>query len=308
LQIANDGAKGSTLMQPLKKPQANWNPGTSEVQEMADSNPKLTMQLHDARETLLVERTDIIRRVQKLQEELYANSSKIEATDNVMRLFNSEHISLDLRSHTESTSMLVVGDRTLNHASSIVHAEANATAASEPKAASKAKAASKPKVAFNGKKKLTVAEQIEAIDAALGAKSERSPERQAISSYFQKSGRNDTILKILESKDEPVNAATVARDYKALYPLPEDSATMKSLHASKVGSALYYLKARGQAIRLADERADGKTAENVRWELSKSYRRDLRRGRTAGRSKANEQSSVGTEQTGDEVRIAVGAR
>ena len=294
------------LMQPLMQHQARYST-TSEVHEMADVNPELIMQLRNTREALSAERADITGRVQTLQAELDMISSKIEHIDTVMRLFSSEHIVVDLPSHIEVAEMLVGGDRNPRLDSSVADSEANSTALSETGVASKTKATSKGTKSLL-KKKLTVAEQIEAIDTALGAKSERSPERQAISSYFKQSGRNDTILKILESKTEPVNAATVARDYKALYPLPEDSAAMKGLHTSRVAAALYYLKARGQATRLADERGDGKTGENVRWELSKSYRRDLRKGRTAFRSKASDQSAVAPEHAVDDVRVAVGAR
>ncbi|MCV9964281.1 hypothetical protein OIU34_20555 [Pararhizobium sp. BT-229] len=275
---------------------------------MPDSNPKLTMQLHNAREALLVERTDIFRRVQALQAELDMNSTKIEATDTVMLLFNPEHVALDVRSDADAAPMVVVGRRTLQLASSVADA-----AVSQPPAEAEQKGSAKPKDASKGKrnilnKKLSVKEQIAAVDAALGAKSERDPASQAISDYFRKSGRNDTILKILESKDGPVNAATVAKDYKALYPLPEDSAAMRTLHTSRIASALHYLKDRGQAIRIADERPDGKGAENVRWELSKSYRSELRKTtRTVGRSKSNGHSALGAEPTGGEVRIAVGA-
>lgn len=276
---------------------------------MSDKKSKLTTQLHDARETLLVERSDIIRRVQELQAELDMNSSRIEATDTVMLLFNPEHVSLDIRSDVAAAPMLTVGRRTLELASSAADVSATQPAPSkaERKTVAKTKAATKGKKSLS-KKKLTVEEQIAAIDAALGAKAERSPESQAISGYFQKSGRNDTILKILESKDEPVNAATVARDYKALYPLPEDNSTMRNLHSSKVSSALHYLKARGQAVRIADERGDGKAGVNVRWELSKSYRAELRRAKSGGRPKTISPFPVASEQDDGDVRIAVGAR
>ena len=276
---------------------------------MPDSNPKLTLQLHNTREALLAERTDIFRRVQALQAELEINSTQIEATDTLMLRFNPEHVALDVRSDADVAPMVVVGRHTLQLASSVADAaveKPGKTADAERKAVAprKKKTTGKKKLVD---KKLSVKEQIAAVDAALGAKSERSPTSQAISVYFRNSGRNDTILKILESKKEPVNAASVARDYKALYPLPEDSAAMRTMHASRISAALHYLKARGQAIRVADERTDGKDGEtNVRWELSKSYRSALRKSRKAGRSQLNGHAVPGAEAA-DEVRIAVGA-
>lgn len=274
---------------------------------MPDSNPKLTQQLRSTRDSLLVKRTDIFQRMQALQAELDMNATQIESTDNVMLMFNPEHVALDVRSDADVAPMLVVGRRSLELASSV----ADATVA-QPAAEAEQKVSAKPKVATKAKKtilnkKLSVKEQIAAVDAALGAKAERDPASQAISEYFRKSGRNETILKILESKDEPVNAATVAKDYKALYPLPDDSAAIKALHTSRIASALHYIKDRGQATRIADERTDGKGAENVRWELSKSYRSELRKTRTAGRLKPNGHSVLGSDSTGDEARIAVGA-
>jgi hypothetical protein len=274
---------------------------------MPDSNPKLTQQLRNTRDALLVKRTDIFQRMQALQAELDMNATQIESTDNVMLMFNPEHVALDVRSDADVAPMLVVGRRSLELASSVAD-----TAVAQPAAAAEQQASAKPKDTTKAKKnilnkKLTVKEQIAAVDAALGAKAERDPASQAISDYFRKSGRNDTILKILESKDEPVNAATVAKDYKALYPLPDDSAAMRALHTSRIASALHYIKDRGQATRIADERTDGKGAENVRWELSKSYRSELRKTRTVGRSKSNGHSALGLVTMGDEARIAVGA-
>jgi hypothetical protein len=274
---------------------------------MPDSNPKLTQQLRSARDALLVKRTDIFQRMQALQAELDMNATQIESTDNVMLMFNPEHVALDVRSDAEVAPMLVVGRRSLELASSVADA-----AVAQPVAEAQEKVSPKPKVATKAKKnvlneKLSVKEQIAVIDAALGAHSERDRASQAISDYFRKSGRNDTILKILESKSEPVNASTVAKDYKALYPLPEDSAAMRALHTSRIASALHYIKDRGQATRIADERTDGKGAENVRWELSKSYRSELRKTRTGGRSKSNGHPVLGAEPTDDEARIAVGA-
>lgn len=274
---------------------------------MPDSNPKLTEQLRNTREALLVKRTDIFQRMQALQAELDMNATQIESTDNVMLMFNPEHVALDVRSDADVTPMLVVGRRSLELASSVAD-----TAVAQPAVAAEQKVSAKPKDTTKAKKsilnkKLTVKEQIAAVDAALGAKAERDPASQAISDYFRKSGRNDTILKILESKDEPVNAATVAKDYKALYPLPEDSAAIRALHTSRIASALHYIKDRGQAVRIADERTDGKGAENVRWELSKSYRSELRKARAVGRSKSNGHSALGLVPMGDEARIALGA-
>lgn len=271
---------------------------------MPDSNPKLTQQLRNTRDALLAKRNDMIQRMLALHVELATNATQIESTDNVMLMFNPEHVALDVRSDADAAPMVVVGRRTLQLASSTADAPV-----AQPTAEAEQKVPAKPKKASTGKKttlkkNLSVKEQIEAIDAALGAKAERDPASQAISEYFKKSGRNDTILKILESKDEPVNAATVAKDYKALYPLPDDSAAIRTLHTSRIASALHYLKDRGQAMRIADEREDGKGAENVRWELSKSYRSELRKNRTIGRSKLNGHS---TGSMGGEARIAVGA-
>ncbi|MCS4088546.1 hypothetical protein [Rhizobium sp. BK176] len=274
---------------------------------MPDSNPKLTQQLRSTRDALLVNRTDMIQRMQALQAELDMNATQIESTDNVMLMFNPEHVALDVRSNADAAPMLVIGRRPLQLASSVAE-----VAVAQPAAEAEQKASAKPKAATKAKKtildkKLTVKEQIAAVDAALGAKAERDPASQAISDYFRKSKRNDTILKILESKNEPVNAATVAKDYRALYPLPDDSAEMKSLHTSRVAAALHYIKDRGQAMRIADERQNGKGAENVRWELSKSYRSELRKARTGGRSKSNAQSLHGAEPMADDTKIAVGA-
>jgi hypothetical protein len=273
---------------------------------MPDSNPKLTQQLRSTRDALLVNRTDIFQRMQALQAELDMNATQIESTDNVMLMFNPEHVALDVRSYGDVAPMLVVGRRSLELASSVADAPV-----SQPPAEAEQKVPAKPKTASTGKKNtlkknLSVKEQIAAIDAALGAKAERDPASQAISEYFKKSRRNDTILKILESKSEPVNAATVAKDYKALYPLPDDSAAVRALHTSRIASALHYIKDRGQAMRVADERPDGKGAENVRWELSKSYRSELRKTRTVGRPKLNGHSMLGATM-GDAARIAVGA-
>ncbi|MBY3157378.1 hypothetical protein HFO56_34190 [Rhizobium laguerreae] len=274
---------------------------------MPDSNPKLTQQLRSTRDALLVKRTDIFQRIQALQAELDMNATQIESTDNVMLMFNPEHVALDVRSDADVSPMVVVGRRTLQ----LVSSTADAPVAQPPAEAgqnvqAKSKDASKGKRNIL-KKNLSVKEQIAVIDAALGARSERDPASQAISDYFRKSGRNDTILKILESKDEPVNAATVAKDYKALYPLPDDSVAMRTLHTSRIASALHYIKDRGQAVRIADERTNGKGAENVRWELSKSYRSELRKARVVRRSKFNSHSTLAAQPMGDEARIAAGA-
>ncbi|MBY3432766.1 hypothetical protein HFN89_01070 [Rhizobium laguerreae] len=259
---------------------------------MPDSNPKLTQQLRSTRDALLVKRTDIFQRIQALQAELDMNATQIESTDNVMLMFNAEHVALDVRSDADVSPMVVVGRRTLQLVSSTADAPvAQPPAEAEQNVQAKSKDASKGKRNIL-KKNLSVKEQIAVIDAALGARSERDPASQAISDYFRKSGRNDTILKILESKDEPVNAATVAKDYKALYPLPDDSVAMRTLHTSRIASALHYIKDRGQAVRIADERTNGKGAENVRWELSKSYRSELRKARVVRRSKFNSRSTL----------------
>jgi hypothetical protein len=273
---------------------------------MPDSNPKITQQLQSTRDALLAKRTDMVQRMLELQVELDMNTTQIESTDNVMLMFNPEHVALDVRSAADAAPMLVVERRTLQLASSTADAPVAQTAEVKQGVPAKQKTVSTGKK-NTLKKNLSVKEQIEAIDAALGAKAERDPASQAISEYFRKTGRNDTILKILESKDEPVNAATVAKDYKALYPLPDDSAAIRALHTGRVASALHYLKDRGQAVRVADDREDGKGAGNVRWELSKSYRNELRKNRTSGRSKLSGHSTLGVGSMGDDTRIAVGA-
>ncbi len=264
---------------------------------MPDSNPKLTASLHSTRDILVGERDDILRRIAELHSDLDANSAQIEAADTLMLRFNPEHISLDVRTNLEAAPMLVV-KRPLQLASStaidaIPASPAETVSEQSPEVAKphkgKAKKAAKTAKAKSRAKETASKPAIEGAGAEEGTKSkseratQRSPARQAISEYFHKTRRNDTILKILAAKDEPVNAATVASDYKALYPLPDDTAELKALHSSRVSAALHYLKDRGQATRV--EREDGKHGENIRWELSKSYRSELRKSRKA--SKAN---------------------
>lgn len=275
---------------------------------MADNNPKLTLHLHNTREVLLAQREDIFRRFQALQTELVSNSTEIEALDTVMHMFNPEHVAVDVRSDANVAAMLVVSRRTVQLEAGVSEAALGDTTAptdADTKAAPAIKVTSAKRKPMT--KKLSVKEQIAAVDAALGAKAERSPVSQAISSYFQNTGRNDTILKILESKSEPVNAAMVTKDYKALYPFPDDSAEFRAMHAQRISAALHYLKARGQAERIATEKSEGKSGDNVSWELSKSYRNSLRKGRLTGRPKAADQTVSDAETIVEEPRLAVGA-
>jgi hypothetical protein len=274
---------------------------------MPDNNPKLTAQLQNTRGALMAERTNILQHMAELRAVLDMNSTQIEAADTLMLRFNPEHIALDVRSGPVAAPMVVVGRSALQLGSSvseIAMAKPQASVETSKKASAPSPVPSRK---IKGKKvpkrKLTVEEQIAAVDAAFAAKPERNPVSQAITDYFQKSGRNDTILKILESKGEPVNAATVAKDYKALYPLPEDTAEMRNLLSSRVSSALYYLKDRGQTTRIAAERTDGRPAENVRWELSKSYRSEARKARAA-RTKANDHSALDAQPMDDGVRLS----
>lgn len=276
----------------------------NEVHEMPDSNTKLTASLYSTRDILVGERNDILNRIAELHSVLEMNSTQIEAADTLMMRFNPEHVSLDVRTDLEAAPMLVVR-RPLQLASStaieaitptpvITQTETVSEQPLKAEAAKatkgKAKKAAKPAKTAKAKSRAKEATQ-ETIAEASGAesaaaeldgkteKAQRSPARQAISEYFHKTRRNDTILQILSAKDEPVNAAIIANDYKALYPLPDDSAELKSLHSSRISAALHYLKDRGQAIRI--EMEDSKHGESIRWELSKSYRSELRKGRKA---------------------------
>lgn len=287
----------------------------NEVHEMPDSNPKLTASLHRTRDVLLVERNDILSRIAELQSVLDMNSTQIEAADTLMLRFDPDHISLDVRSDLQAAPMLVV-KRPLQLASSTaiepIPAPVEAVSEQLPKAhksakTTKAKAKKPAKPAKTAKAKASTKEtaaeaaaEPSATEPAAGEQSEktqRSPARQAISEYFHRTRRNDTILAILSAKDEPVNAATIASDYKALYPLPDDSAELKTLHNSRISAALHYLKDRGQAIRV--ELEEGKYGESIRWELSKSYRSELRKGRKI--SKANGHSFAPAAQSAEAV-------
>ncbi len=257
----------------------------NEVHEMPDSNPKITASLHSTRDILIGERNDILRRMTELQSVLEMNSAQIEAADTLMLRFNPEHVSLDVRTDLEVAPMLVV-KRPLQLASSTAIeaipaapiAPAEATSEQPPKAAKGKKTAKSAKAKATAKE--ATSETAEEPNAnGKPEKAQRSPVRQAISEYFAKTRRNDTILKILSAKDEPVNAATIASDYKALYPLPDDSAELKALHSSRISAALHYLKDRGQTNRI--EMEDSKHGESIRWELSKSYRSELRKVRKA---------------------------
>jgi hypothetical protein len=270
---------------------------------MPDSNTKLTASLYSTRDILVGERNDILNRIAELHSALDMNSTQIEAADTLMMRFNPEHVSLDVRTDLEAAPMLVVR-HPLQLASSTAIEAITPTPAPRAETVSEQPLKAKAAKTTNGKTKKTakpaktakaksqtkeaasvaVADASEAESAAAELhgkteKAQRSPARQAISEYFHKTRRNDTILQILSAKDEPVNAAIVANDYKALYPLPDDSAELKSLHSSRISAALHYLKDRGQAIRV--EMEDSKHGESIRWELSKHYRSELRKGRKA---------------------------
>lgn len=258
---------------------------------MPDSNPKITASLHSTRDILIGERNDILRRMTELQSVLEMNSAQIEAADTLMLRFNPEHVSLDVRTDLEIAPMLVM-KRPLQLASSTAieaipaaPAVPSEAAPEQPSKAAKAAKTTKGKKTAKSAKAKTASKEAtsEATEEpnANGTleKAQRSPVRQAISEYFAKTRRNDTILKILSAKDEPVNAAAIASDYKALYPLPDDSAELRALHSSRISAALHYLKDRGQAIRI--EMEDSKHGESIRWELSKSYRSELRKARKA---------------------------
>jgi hypothetical protein len=264
-------------------------------------NPKLTASLHSTRDILVGERSDILRRIAELHSVLDMNSSQIEAADTLLQRFNPEHVSLDVRTDLEIAPMLVM-KRPLQLASSTAIEAVSAptvtepasglqsaeTEAAAPKVKAKMKKVSKKAKAVSKAKKVASEPVAEAAEAAAtgeqadkSEKPQRSPARQAISEYFHQTRRNDTILKILAAKDEPVNAATIASDYKALFPLPDESAELKNLHSSRISAALHYLKDRGQAIRV--ELEDSKHGESIRWELSKSYRSELRKSRKAAK-------------------------
>ncbi|MNU89537.1 hypothetical protein D3C71_793790 [compost metagenome] len=282
---------------------------------MPDSNPKLTASLHRTRDVLLGERNDILNRIAELHSVLDMNSTQIEAADTLMLRFDPEHISIDVRTDLQAAPMLVV-KRPLQLASSTaieaIPSAVEAASEQPPKAhkaakttKAKAKKAAKPTKTAKAKAHAKeaapeAAAEPSATEPAAGEqteKAQRSPARQAISEYFHRTRRNDTILKILSAKDEPVNAATIASDYKALYPLPDDSAELKTLHNSRISAALHYLKDRGQAIRV--EMEEGKHGESIRWELSKSYRSELRKGRKI--TKANGHSFAPAAQSAESV-------
>ncbi len=267
----------------------------NEVHEMPDTNPKLTASLNSTRDILIGERSDILRRIAELHSALDMNSAQIEAADTLILRFNPEHVALDVRTDGDAAPMLVVKRPLLESSTAIEVIPSTSAAAPSSKKPAKAKAtgAAKGKTATAKAKKAKSKSEANADAATTEAPAstglsaadkmaQRSPARQAISEYFHKSRRNDTILQILAAKDEPVNAAAVASDYKALYPLPQDSSNeLKGLHSGRIAAALHYLKDRGQVVRIADERGEGKHGENVRWELSKSYRSELRKGRRA---------------------------
>lgn len=266
---------------------------------MPDSNPTLTKSLMGERNSLMSERGDILKRISELNSMLDMNSTQIEATDTLMLRFNPEHVAIDVRMDLEGSPLVVVQRPPLQLESSTSQvaieqaapvAEPKAKVASE-KAPAKTKTAKKTSTKKPAAKKaktvaakveapkLSTEEEVAAVDAAVAAKPERSLEMQAMSEYFQKSNRNETILQILRGMSEPVSAKTVAGHYRALYPLQDDSAKMRTLHNSRISAALHYLKDRGQATRSADEKGEGKLAENVRWELSKSYRTEMKRSK-----------------------------
>ncbi|NTF17059.1 hypothetical protein G6L37_01275 [Agrobacterium rubi] len=277
---------------------------------MPDSNPTLTASLMGERNSLMSERADILRQMTELNSLLDMNSTQIEATDTLMLRFNTDHVSIDVRNDLEGSPLVVVQRTPLQlesstSATAIEQATApvqepetteaaEATSTTEPKA-EKAEAAKSPKKKSAAPKKaakLTTEEEAAAVDAAVAAKPGRTPEMQAIAEYFQKSKRNETILQILRGMDEPVSSSAVAGHYRALYPLPNDSAQIRTLHNSRISSALHYLKDRGQAKRIAEDKADGARADNVLWELSKSYRSEIRKSRASTKTQLNGHASA----------------
>jgi len=281
---------------------------------MPDSNPTLTASLLGTRDTLMNERSDILNRMRELNTMLEMNSTQIEAADTLMLRFNPDHISLDVRSDLEGAPLVVQHRTPLQLASTVSDsALAQAAAPAEVSARQSPAAAEAPTPAKSGSKRGrkpgktadvktakktrarasagktspdAIAEEAAAVDAVVAAKPERSPAYRAMVDYFKKSDRNETILKILESMQEPVSANTVASHYKALYPLPGDSAEIRNIFNGRVSSALHYLKARGQATRVADEKPGSRQGSNVLWELSKSHRAQARKGRLSAGRKA----------------------
>jgi len=275
---------------------------------MPDSNPTLTAALMGERAHLMGERNDILRKMSELNSMLDRNSTQIHATDTLMLRFNPEHVSIDVRTDLEGSPLITVGRTPLQIASSASQEaieQAPPVAATvpepEPKAAeplqtlTETKKPATKKAAVKGDKpaKQSVEEEVAAVDAAIAAKLERNPDMQAISRYFQNSNRSETILQILLAMEEPVSAKTIAGHYRALFPLPDDSTKMRSLHNSRISAALHYLKDRGQAERTVEGKGDGKQGDNVFWSLSKSYRNEVRKARFAGRrEKVNGHSPV----------------
>lgn len=266
---------------------------------MADNKERFTNSLQNERDSLVKERAEFLRQMTALTQALEANASQIEAADTLILRHKPDHISIDVRTDLngaplvsyqrelgssvspealtsqqtkpETTEVEQKADEGAAKAKPVKQAKAKTTTSKTPKT-------EKPKSAPKGKAKPVAAEASET--ATEEVVDERSPERKAISEYFHKSNRNETILKILRSKSEPVNASTITNDFKALYPLPIDSNEMKAIHAQRVSAALYYLQSRGDVARFADERGDGKPGENVRWEIT-------RQGRGATPRKAN---------------------
>lgn len=276
---------------------------------MPDSNPTLTAALMGERTHLMGERNDILKKISELSSMLEMNSTQIEATDTLMLRFNPEHVSIDVRTALEGSPLITVARMPLQISSSAskeaVEQTPHVVAASsepEPKVAepletmtgTKQPAMEKSttgKVAVKGSKPLKQSGKEET--PAVAGEPERNPDMQAISRYFQNSNRSETILQILRAMEGPVSAKTIAGHYRALFPLPNDSTKMRSLHNSRIAAALYYLKDRGQAERSVEGKGDGKRGENVFWSLSKSYRNELKKASAASRrEKVNGHSSV----------------
>jgi hypothetical protein len=255
---------------------------------MPDSNPRLTASLHGTREVLLREREEIARQFMELRARLETNSTEIEATDTLMRRFNPDHISLDVRTDLDATPLLHV-TRSLGVSTSPEALKISKDDRLSDETPSDKSSGNKTKSKTNLKKPSkakAVADTKAQTEDPTDRASRRSPAQNAIAEYFKNSPRNETILKILKTKKVPVSTSEIAEDYRALFPLPEELPGMKSLHNGRISAALSYLRQRGQAERVADELPDGR-AENIRWKLSKSYRTQLRKTKSGPRPSAS---------------------
>ena len=241
-----------------------------------------------------------LRKQDIIQNRLGENTSKIDALDKTMLMVDPEHVALDFSDGTPrpvvnySRAQLQLaaptGEAGLETPAASKEASEPAKAPRKSKATAVATPVEPPLRSVTteiplGKRELKRMAKAEALAAKEAAKLAEKParkgtrkapqngsDRMVMNQYFQTFDGNDLILKILVSKDEPVQATSVTSDLKALQPIDLSKQELKELMDDKVYAALTRLHAKGVVLKSTRVRANG-GRPNVFWEIGEEYRK-----------------------------------